>query len=411
MARTMKRRLLLAVAILLVVAAGWWFSGTLLGGEETGTWVTAERGDLRTTVDVEGTLRAVDSGAVGPPPITATYNFKIARMAPEGDEVEPGTPILSFDTTELQQSMQRLQAEADTVRKQIEKTENETLLSLQTDGLRLAEAEAKLRKAQLKVDVPEELSKGNDLADARLDLQLAEAEVAHLQKRLEGSKRARDANLKSLNNQLSQAEGDVREIQSAIEMMTVKADRKGTVVYVTDWQDQKKKVGDQVWRGASVLELPDLTVMQAEGNVHEANAGRIETGQRVKLRLDAHPDVEFEGAVKLIRRNVQRQSWRTPLKVVKMEIELDETDPQRMRPGMRFRGEAEVEKLEDVLLIPLAAVTPTPDGPMVRRKSLMGDEYVPVELGARDDTRVQVLGGLAEGDRIALATDELEADS
>ena len=79
--------------------------------------------------------------------------------------------------------------------------------------------------------------------------------------------------------------------------MTVKAPRDGTVIYVTNWRDEKMKVGDTCWRGQEVVELPDMSAMMARGQVDEADAGQVSIGQLFRIRLDAHPDVEFTGKV------------------------------------------------------------------------------------------------------------------
>ena len=72
--------------------------------------------------------------------------------------------------------------------------------------------------------------------------------------------------------------------------MAVKAERSGTVVYATSWRDEKKKVGDSAWRGERILEIPDLSAMKGEGDVDESDAGKIRVGQKVRFRLEAHPD-------------------------------------------------------------------------------------------------------------------------
>jgi multidrug efflux pump subunit AcrA (membrane-fusion protein) len=142
--------------------------------------------------------------------------------------------------------------------------------------------------------------------------------------------------------------------------------------------------------------------MKAMGMVHEADAGRVAEGQRVTLRLDAHPDVEFTGRVASIWRTVQRETWRSPKKVARLEIALDETDTRRMRPGMRYRGTVEVDRVPDALLVDADAVFLEPEGPVVYRRTLVGHEAVPVELGRRNPRRVEVLRGLREGDAVSL---------
>ena len=80
---------------------------------------------------------------------------------------------------------------------------------------------------------------------------------------------------------------------------------------------------------------------------------------------------------------------------------LNESDPRRMRPGMRFRGSVEIERVAGVLVVPAHAVFLTPRGPVVFRRTLFGHEKVPVKLGRRNDDVVQVVEGLEAGDRIA----------
>ena len=76
--------------------------------------------------------------------------------------------------------------------------------------------------------------------------------------------------------------------------------------------------------------------------VDEAHAGLLVVGQRATLRLDAHPDREFTARVQTVKRRVQRRSWRDPRRVVAVELELDEVDSERMKPGMRLTGTLDV---------------------------------------------------------------------
>ena len=395
----MKNLRWIAVAAVVLLAGGWW-SLRSIGSDET-EWIRVEKDDLVLGVEVTGTLKAVVTDLIGPPQLRNMWQFKIAYMAPEGEGVQVGTKVLAFDASELQQRLQHEIAERDAAAKRIEKSEKELTLQRQQDMLKLAGAEATLRKAKLTASSPEELGAARELALARLDLELAEKEVAYLQQRLESSARSAAATLAALRDQLSQAEQQVEQTQEDIAAMTVHAGLDGTVIYVTNWRDEKKKVGDSCWRGNDVIELPDLTQMKAMGQAHEADAGRIAEGQRVTFRLDAHPEDEFAGRLSSIWRTVQRESWRSEQKVVRLEIELDETDTLKMRPGMRFRGKVEIERVEQALLVDADSVFMKPEGPVVYRRTMWGHEAVPVELGRRNDDSVEVLKGLREGDDVS----------
>ena len=390
----------IGLAVAALALAGWWASGALRGGDG-GVWIGVERDDLVLGVEVTGTLRAADTSSLGPPQIPWMFEYKISMLAPEGADVKAGQPVLAFDGSELSRQLKTYQAEAEESHKEIEKKEAEIALQRQQNELRLAEAEARLRKARIMVDVPGDLTSENELQKASLDLELAEKEIVYLRKKLDDAVGADRASLKAMHARKQRAEDEVVEIQNAIESMTVKAPRDGTVIYVSNWRDEKKKIGDSCWRGEKVVEIPNLSLMVADAEVDEADASAVAVGQKLSLRLDAHPDEQFSGTVGNIWGTVQRKSWRVPLKVVRLDVDLDHTDERRMRPGMRFRGEIEIERIEDALLVPIEAIFRGEDGPTVYRKTLVGYSRVPVRLGKRNDKTVEVLEGLDDGDRIS----------
>jgi len=390
-----------AGGLALIALAAWWV-GRTVAARGAGRWAEVRRGDLVLSVDVEGMLRAVETTRIGPPPLRDVWEFKITSLAPEGREVDAGTPVVAFDANDLRQRLERQHAERDAARKLIEKTEKSLAVSREADELGVAEAEARLRRAELSLDAPPEIVKAQDLALERLDLELAEIELRFLRERSAAAQRSAGAQLAALRNQLERAERRAEEIESAIESMVCRAPKTGTVIHVVNWNGEKRKVGDSVWRGQDIVELPDLRAMRGDGRVDEADAGRLARGQRVTLRLDAHPDVEFGGRVSSIWNTIQPASWRSPLKVALLEIDLDATDSRRMRPGMRFRGRIEVERAPGVLLVPAEAVVATMAGPVVYRRSLSGSEPVRIEVGRRGTTDVEVVSGLDEDDRIAL---------
>ena len=101
--------------------------------------------------------------------------------------------------------------------------------------------------------------------------------------------------LGSLRSQRDRAKGRVEALQAAIEKMSVKAPQDGIVIYRTNWRDEKKKVGDSTWFGETILAIPDLSEMRAEGFVDEADGGLVAEGQSVTLRLEARPDLDIRG--------------------------------------------------------------------------------------------------------------------
>lgn len=388
-----------AAAAVLAAAAVWLAAGASAHSDTE--WARVRRDDLVLGVEVTGTLAAVKSVVLGPPQVEEVWDFKIAFLAPEGSPVRQGQPVLGFDTSELEQTLAEKMAERDSAEQELVKLKTNLEIRRRSDELQKAEAEARLRKAELKVKVPAELVSRHELAEARTDLALARSEVASISERMAHQKREAEAEIQALASQRDGAASRVTDAEKAIVQMTVTAPRDGTVIYVADRGREKPKLGDSVWRGMSVIELPDLRLMRAEGEIDEADAGRVQPGQRVSLRLDAHPDVLFSGRVRDIRGAVETRSFIDPVKVVRISIDLERTDPQKMRPGMRFVGTVELSRAAKVLLVPAEAVFNRGDGPVVFKKTRLGAQETRPEFGRRNEEWVEVRKGLADGDRVA----------
>lgn len=114
---------------------------------------------------------------------------------------------------------------------------------------------------------------------------------------------------------------------------------------------------------ASSLQTPtlfligkDLTKMQVDANVSEADVGRIKVAQDVTFSVQAYPDKIFEGSVKQIRRGPI-----TVQNVVTYDVVVAVDNPELLLfPGMTADAEIVTDARENVLRIPLAALRFTP---------------------------------------------------
>jgi HlyD family secretion protein len=373
------------------------------GGGPVAGVAAVERRDLVLDVEVGGTLRSTESEQVGPPAEAVdTWEFKIIRMTPEGTKVKPGEDVIGFDPSQLEQKLKDYESEAAAIAEELGKTRSEAALVQVDDRLDLADAEAKRRKADLKADKPPELTSALTLQVANIDRELAKGEVEFRHRREEARKAQQRSDVGVLASRLQRARARAEEVRAAIKAMSVKARRSGTVVYKQDWRGDKKKVGDGMWRGESVLEIAALDRMAAQGQVDEVDASKVSVGQRVGLRLEAHPDKEYAGVVERVGTLVQTESPESRVRVVQLEIRLAETDPLLMRPGMRFRGRIEIGRTAGVLQIPLAAVQASGGGPRVVKMVGRTATPTPVQLGRRSRDSVEVLRGLEPGDQVLL---------
>lgn len=385
------------VAVLLLVL--WLFTGRSAAADAE-DWAKVERQDLVMGVEVTGTLDALQSVRLGPPRVPDQYDFKIAFMAPEGSEAHRGQPVLAFDTSVLERTLLEKMAERDSAQKELEKRQTDLAIQLGDQRMQVAEAEATQRRAALQVQVSPDLVGRNELESRRADLALANERIDYQKRRLALLGQQGRSEIDDLQKKHDRAAQRVAETQETLRRMTVLAPRDGTVVYVTARGGNKKKVGDTCWLAEKVVEIPDLRHMKADGQVDEADAGRVAVGQPVRLMLDAHPDVVFTGRVHALRGAVRKKSNANPVKVVGLELELDRTDPQRMRPGMRYLGTIEIERVAKALVIPAEAVVNRPEGPVVYRRSGWSTEEVHPRLGRRNERFVEVVSGLSPGDKV-----------
>jgi HlyD family secretion protein len=367
--------------------------------------VTVARQDLVLDVEVSGTLKSLESVQVGPPASVAdTWEFKIVRMIPEGTRVKVGEEVIAFDPSQLEQKLKEYESEAAAVSEELGKVRSERSLERLNDGLDLADAQAKHRKADLKADKPKDLTSELTLKTAVIDRELADREVQFRNKRTAAKRAQERADLSILEGRLGRAKGRVAEIRASIVAMAVKAPRAGTVVYKQDWRGEKRKVGDAMWRGDGAMEIASLEKMAAQGQVDEVDASKVAVGQRVGLRLEAHPDKEYSGTVERVATLVQTESPESRVKVVLLEIKLLSTDALLMRPAMRFRGRIEIARVPGVLQVPLAAIDSTAAGPTVNKVGSGGPSAALVKLGRRGREAVEVTGGLGQGDKVLVRT-------
>lgn len=395
-----KSFLAIGIAIIAVLAGAGW-TRNKLAADRQGDWVRVSRGDLITGIDVTGTLSAVDSGSFGPPQINDVWDFKVSMIAAEGSDVKAGQPVLGFDTMDLQKRLDEKSAEAEQARKEIEKARADLALRREDEKLKLADAEGRLRKAQLKLEGPPDILASNDRKQIELDFGLAKEETESTRQRIASFEKAASAQIALLTSKQQTAEAIVTGTKNAIQAMTIMAPRNGTIVYVTNWRGDKKKVGDNCWRMERVLEIPDLARMMAKGEVDESDAGKVAVGQRVVFNLDAHPDEEFTGTISDASRTVGKQQGTTdPIKVLKVNIKLDRTDPAKMRPGMRFHGTVELARAKNAILIPRNAVFVSDRGPVAYRRGAFSVTAMPLTLGRENEKSVEVLSGLSASDLV-----------
>ncbi|HSA96212.1 MAG TPA: HlyD family efflux transporter periplasmic adaptor subunit, partial [Acidobacteriota bacterium] len=353
-------------------------------------------------VHATGQLQSAAPLFIDCPSVERMYEFTISFMAPEGKAVNKGDMVVAFDPRELLQRLQAKQSELDTATKELQRMRLQEDQTKETLALKLEEEKVNRQKAVRKADYPEGLIAAMELQKRKMELDLADLQQTLAERRLANQisgmasrVQVQEAKVRLLSDQVAKLELDVRR-------MNVLAPKAGVVVYTTNWDGGKKAVGDSVWLGDSVLELPDLGRMQIKAVILEVQAGRVEVGQSADVRLDANPDRAYKGRVSSLGTVFRVKSDSQPAVVFDAVIDLAESDPDLMRPGMAAGVDITVSSKKDVLQIPDAAVVYSEQGAAVWKKGPVSNDLTPVTLGARSAGMVEVLSGIAEGDSIVV---------
>lgn len=316
-----RRRLLIAAALIvaaLAVLAGWRQLSD--GNDPRYTTQPAVRGALTVAVTATGNLEAVNQIEVG-----SELSGIIATVdADYNDRVSGGQVIATLDSDRLAAQVQRSRAmlaaaEARVLQAQATVTETERAYA------RTAQLVSQSWKSETELDIDKAAF---DRATATLAL--ARAEVSEAQ-----------AQLQSDETNLAKA--------------TIRSPIDGIVL------DRRIEPGQTV---AATYQTPhlftiaeDLTRMRLHVDVDEADVGRVALGQRAVFTVDAYPARTFAAAITEVRFAPQTVdgvvSYEAVLAVDNAELSL--------RPGMTATAEITVNKVEDALLVPNAALRFAPD--------------------------------------------------
>ena len=163
-------------------------------------------------------------------------------------------------------------------------------------------------------------------------------------------------------------------------------------------------VGQTISSGIStpqvIMSVATLDKMQIEAMVDESDIGQVRIGQKVTFTVDAYPEEEFQGTVRLISRKAETEN-----NVIYYKVYVDVADAKgKLLPTMTARAEFIVAEANNELLIPLSCLHTDEEGcsyVRVVNKETKAVTEVNVETGNSDERRVVVFSDeLKEGDTL-----------
>jgi HlyD family secretion protein len=360
------------------------------------------RGDFVQSVTETGELEAVNAVTISAPRISWRLgNLKITRLVEDGQQVNEGDLLVEFEKAEVQKSISDAQAELEIALAEMRKTRA-------TQASQIEELTADLERSKIQHRISElNLEKATFESDIRrkeIELNLENAAIAleKAKQDIENQKRVNHEEISKLELRVEQVKTRLEEALESLELLTVTAPSPGiAIIRENRATDLKFQVDDQPWRCMDIIDLPDLSKMQAKVMINEVDISRIDLNQKAFIRLDAFPDTAFIAHVSEVAALARNKERGSNVKIFDVKILIDEND-ETLMPGMTVSCEIIVDSIEDTLFVPLEAVFRKNGDTVVFVKKGSGFEMRSVTVGEENDDFVIVAEGLVEGDEIAL---------
>ena len=216
------------------------------------------------------------------------------------------------------------------------------------------------------------------------------------------------AKLKSAQGQYEVQTRQRKDLKDQLAKCTIRAKKTGLVVYGGSGdnyygnQDPIRE-GATVRERQSIITIPDMTRMSVSVKIHESYIKKIKKGQKARITVDAFPDSVLEGEVTKVGvlPDSQDRYLNPDLKVYNTVITISGTNDW-VKPGMSARVEILVNKLNDVIYVPVQAISPGDGKQICYVAGSFKPERREVEIGDFNDEFIEIKHGLKEGERVLL---------
>jgi len=363
-----------------------------------GSELNVRRGDLETTQLLTGELRAERAIDMVVPKMPS-WQVQLRWMVDDGSEVHAGEPVIEFDSSQFTSDLEEKRLALRGKENELERLTAQGEVTVMEKRFAIEQKETELAKAANRADVPPDLMPQREYQELQLARRTAELELAKAKADLEATLEGQRADLAIQRLEIEAARREIAQAEQAVDSTTLEAPEDGIFV-VQDhmWEPRKLQIGDTVFRGHVVARLPDLASMQVEAALSDVDDGRVQAGMAARCVLDAYPQRTFACHVANVSPVAQESNRNSLLRFFKVDVALDEDDPQIMRPGMSVRAEVVTGAERGVLLAPRAALDEAAEPPRAR---LAGGDLVEVALGPCNAHECVVTGGLDDGVRLA----------
>ena len=352
------------------------------------------RGELRRTFVLTGQLEAVTGHPVIVPQ-NPTWQVNVRWIQDDGAAVEAGDTVVELDTTQTVGDVAQKRIEAETALGELVQKRAEVEVQLADKQFAVTQAATTAEKARLRAAVPEELVDRRQYQENRLAAERERVAHENAVADLEAYRQSSEREIEVLRIALDKARREIQRAEQALAAMVLRAPRSGIfVVGEHPWEGRKVQVGDSVFVGLVLAEIPDLSEMRVRALLSDVDDGEIATGMPATCTVDAYPEQPVGGVVREIGAVAQEERGESTRRHFQVLVELERSDPRIMRPGMSVKVEVETARRDGVLLVPRASLVFDDAAPRV----LLGDGTLhEVVLGECTASACEIVNGLEEG--------------
>ena len=431
-------RLLMVVALVAGGVAAYHYLKPYLGADEDATALdtmpshTVAQGPLVVSVTEDGSLVSAENVDIA---CGVAGGATIVSLVDDGAQVTEGMELVRLDSSTIAENVSAqkiayekaraamIQAEKDhaaaviaveeytegTFKKELRMAESNVTAAterLQATRNTLAYGERMFRKGYI---TPQQLEAQKSAVDrAELDMGTAEISLDVLNRftkpkmitELESTRDAAAARLDSEQASLELEKAKLDRLTAQLEQCTIVAPKDGLVIYANGRNRDREaeiKEGALVRERQVILQLPDMSKMRADVEVHEAKVDKIRPGMKAKIRVQGR---EFDGEVTAVA-NRPETNWFSTAKKYVVQVAID-GGTEKLRPGFTAEVEIFVADLDDVISVPVAAVIEQSGEFVCAVRTEDGFERRPVELGLSNDKLVQITQGLSPSETVFL---------
>ena len=281
-----------------------------------------------------GELSAVRTKAFVLPRLGRFGSFRIIGLAEHGKVIHEGDSVIQLDPANVTKYIvdreTALESQLASLEKMLVNQANRDSQAESTIKSELATYELRKLTYEAAQFESERTKKIRELEFQQATIQLNLAK-----RRLELNAIINENDLKIQQIRVDQIKQDIQEAYDIIPQLTIRSTIPGIFQITRNHRSgQLLKIGDEVFRRNTMASVPDLTWMKVETQINENDFLRIHEGDKVLVRLDALPEVAFEGYISDIGLFCHPKDWNNPRhKVFDVEVRLLVSD-ERLKPGM-----------------------------------------------------------------------------